>query len=742
MSGTSFYTGGSYDLKGEQGPPGEPGPQGLLGPTGPAGPQGPQGFVGEAGPAGTQGPQGPQGPAGNNGLQGPAGPTGPAGPAGTVPNSDALPHDGSTVGAKLRVVDTDAAALQAEVDAIVIDIAGLASDAIGAALATTTLNTALATLRTDHESLVVVVDAIAGFTEGTGGLATLIADETSARINGDTALGAKINFLGATNGAGTAFELNLTTTKVSPSETLGQRLTALSAIEGASAALVTTEQTARIAGDAAEASARTALASTLNGNIAAAVSSEASARTTAIAAETSARNIQASTIRGEFAAADSAEVTARNSAITAAVATEASTRATAIAAEASARTAIVATLRGETTAAVNSEASARSSALTAEANSRTTLGAAIRGEFAAADAADVTNRNNAIASAISTEATTRANQDTAIAATVTSLTTTVNGNTASISSQASSISGLQAKYSVTLSVNGHISGFALNSGGGASDFLVQADTFKVAMPGVTPRVVFGVDATGVRINGDLYMGSGRIISNAGGFMKVQGTGFGTSNQFVEWFGPSGAIGSCSEAAATYYLKTNGSAYFGGSLSAGILKNAYQTSDLSTNASIVTPTYGSNGNTISVVVSYFWQAQLNKTYAATTTGVNQYNADIASMGGSGSPDTFEGSQAQAANVTIALNRSINGSALTQVTTLTITGGTLSLSSTKPVPGDSAEGYATYTQTYSGSLTYADPATLAQDRQYSAVITTNTISRLLANQTQRLGIISTE
>ncbi len=112
-----------------------------------------------------------------------------------------------------------------------------------------------------------------------------------------------------------------------------------------------------------------------------------------------------------------------------------------------------------------------------------------------------------------------------------------------------------------------------------------------------------VQDNNVVISGDLYMGAGRIVSNSGGFMKVQGTGFGTGNQFIEWFGPNMAISSCSEANARYYLKTDGSAYFGGTLSAGLLKNSVQTTSQAADAAVTTGTFGSNGKSRIVTVGY-------------------------------------------------------------------------------------------------------------------------------------------
>lgn len=79
----------------------------------------------------------------------------------------------------------------------------------------------------------------------------------------------------------------------------------------------------------------------------------------------------------------------------------------------------------------------------------------------------------------------------------------------------------------------------------------------------------------------------------------------------------------------------------------------------------------------------------------------------------------------------------------ITTLNITTGTETITGIRPVAGDS-EGYLEYTRTFSGSLTYTDPQTVAQNRNYRARITSRASGILASslNQQQRVGIVSTE
>lgn len=61
--------------------------------------------------------------------------------------------------------------------------------------------------------------------------------------------------------------------------------------------------------------------------------------------------------------------------------------------------------------------------------------------------------------------------------------------------------------------------------------------------------------------------SGYILFNNGSYMSVKGNGFGSSSQFLEWYGATVSSASnfaaCTEANAIFYLKTNGQSAFKG-----------------------------------------------------------------------------------------------------------------------------------------------------------------------------------
>lgn len=116
------------------------------------------------------------------------------------------------------------------------------------------------------------------------------------------------------------------------------------------------------------------------------------------------------------------------------------------------------------------------------------------------------------------------------------------------------------------------------------------------------------------LNAVVDMGTGLIRFSIGGNRLSLGKGFGTSNQFFMWFGPDMVETAMSEAAAIFYLKTNGDAYFGGTLLAGTLTNQRTTSDISPTAQVAIGPFGTNGNDRTVTLSYSYFSVRDQTTA--------------------------------------------------------------------------------------------------------------------------------
>jgi hypothetical protein len=330
---------------------------------------------------------------------------------------------------------------------------------------------------------------------------------------------------------------------------------------------------------------------------------------------------------------------------------------------------------------------------------------------------------------ILTESTTRATADSALAEQYSTLQTSVNGNTASIQTHAQTIDGLKAQYSVKLDVNGYITGFGLYNDGTSGQFTILADRFALVTPGAAPVVPFVADANGVymdtayirnlvvdRITGgnisaqwNISNSSGRIVLDTGAYMKVIGVGFGANSDLIEWFGPKMAISACTKANAKTYVGMDGSAYFGGSLSAGTLYNAAETTSSGFPVSAVVGPFTTNGNTKTVVVSY--------TYAH----ANAFNSESIGNGNGGT-------------VTVKLFRRLGVGSEVLL-------GTYSVQLSRFSEQDGANWQVS--ENGSGSWTYTDNTPGTDDRTFRVEVTSRTgTANIPTIPTQRAGAVITE
>lgn len=411
-----------------------------------------------------------------------------------------------------RIADIDANALNIADQGITI--ANHTQEIIEAATSRQTMNTLLADLRADHETLAGVVDALGNLEDGTG-IAAVIQQEQEARIAGDTAMAATIGLIGAKSGDNSAFILDLNKVKVSPTESLAQRFSAISTKDGDLATLIQNEVTARTNAVSAEATARTTLAATLRSETAAAITTEKEARVNADQAEATARTNLAATLRGETSALIQQEQT---------------TRANAISAEATARTNLGVAIRGELAAGIAAEQTARinqdnifvanftllgakNSAGTAwvldDSRIQLSSGVALATRLSGIDTAIGNN-----SAAIVNEQNARAQGDQSNASAIQVVNTTVGGLSSSVSTIQQSVNGLFGRWGVQLNVNGHITGVVQNNDGNQGSFDILADKFRIVVPGQTPRTVFTVDSSGVLINGDLRINGNLLVAGS------------------------------------------------------------------------------------------------------------------------------------------------------------------------------------------------------------------------------------
>lgn len=268
---------------------------------------------------------------------------------------------------------------------------------------------------------------------------------------------------------------------------------------------------------------------------------------------------------------------------------------------------------------------------------------------------------------------------------------TISTNSTAITTLNNNVATLFGSWGVEVQVGGVISGIKLNNNGSRSDLTFQSD-----------KVSF-VDTTGSSTRTEYIGGTWRIY--AGATMLIWGAAFGSANQFVRWFGPAlSNISQCTEGNGIEYLKTNGDAYFGGSLSAGTLRNSVTGTSPAANANALLENIGSNGHTRSVVLSYTWM----------------YNQVVTSPPAAVSP-----------SATLRLYRVTSGGNVL-IATLNVGPGEFNA---EPAPGG---GTLVFTS-MSGSVTVNDTSGGTAVSYFADIATRNVAA---VNGQQRITIVSTE
>lgn len=264
-----------------------------------------------------------------------------------------------------------------------------------------------------------------------------------------------------------------------------------------------------------------------------------------------------------------------------------------------------------------------------------------------------------------------------------------------------------AEYSVSLDVNGYISGLRMSNDGTIAEAAFLADIFRVLSPGATEGMEWR----------DGYL---RIYGS--GYQRVLGTNFGVGGQnLVDYFGPNVGAAAASKANATMWMDKTGNAYWGGSLSAGVLRNAVQTTTTVTvGTELVNGPFTTNGTVRAVTISF----ARDKRYTSLAHGAGGFTA------GAGSN-----------TATINVYRKIGAASETLWQTLNVTGGVMIQNEFDGPDGATAS--------WGGSMTVNDTSSAASTVTYRAVISALTEQSVThpgtidgVDVTQNLAIISVE
>lgn len=148
---------------------------------------------------------------------------------------------------------------------------------------------------------------------------------------------------------------------------------------------------------------------------------------------------------------------------------------------------------------------------------------------------------------------------------------------------------LEAKAGVLLDVNGRVIGWRANNDGAQGIFDIVADRFYVTDPNGTGSTTFE---------------AGRWVTRSGGYMQVHGKPFGTTGDLMMYIGVGSDPNAASKGNGIFWIDNKGNSYFGGSLSAGVLRNAVQTGTTQTTGTeLLNGPFRTNGNNRTVTLSF-------------------------------------------------------------------------------------------------------------------------------------------
>lgn len=354
------------------------------------------------------------------------------------------------------------------------------------------------------DNLTAVVDALANLEDGTG-LATVIQNEAQARLDGDSALVDTFKLLGAKSADNLSFVLDLAKIKASPDETMAQKFNAIYAANTAALAVIQSETTARVTAVEALTTRLDTQGSQIGDNQSA-IAEEATARANAISAEAAARTALSAKIAQDIAAA---------------VLTETNARASADLSEAQARQSLATQLGSNLSAAIQNEASARTTLAGSIAQQFAVLGAFRNGQSVftldlnkvetapgvtiGTRLSGIDARADNISASVVDERTARINGDNALSQLLQTVQNTAGNNSASITQLIQVTNGLNARWSIALNSNGHITGITANNNGSYGTLAFVADEMSFVAPnsGATPVKIMSLVNGRVRFNSNV-----------------------------------------------------------------------------------------------------------------------------------------------------------------------------------------------------------------------------------------------
>jgi len=268
-----------------------------------------------------------------------------------------------------------------------------------------------------------------------------------------------------------------------------------------------------------------------------------------------------------------------------------------------------------------------------------------------------------------------------------------------------------AGYSLYVTADGLTGGMVTKNDGKVVDMKILANVLQI----LSPNQPEGIE-----------MRDGYIRVWKGNSQRIIGTGFG-GGDLMDYFGPNVGAGAANKLNATMWMDVNGNAYWGGSLSAGIWKNANRTSSTAANPYVEVGPFAAHGKQRVVVASF---STFSPTYTTWYDGRSSSNEPPP--------------PAIASNTVLRLRRNV-GAGLELVSQQAFPASAVLVNLTyhdrdagiRELPNGGWQ--QEYYFACSGSFTATEPGSTFQNFIYEGAITTQAIPQIVS---QTIAVVSTE
>jgi len=130
-----------------------------------------------------------------------------------------------------------------------------------------------------------------------------------------------------------------------------------------------------------------------------------------------------------------------------------------------------------------------------------------------------------------------------------------------LQTEVNALGAAKAQWTLSLNVNGHVSGIHSINTGTTSEFTIASSVFRVLAP--------------ANADSGMEIKDGTLRTWRGSSQRIIGNGFGQGGQLMDWFGPNVGTANASKTNAVMWMDTDGNAEFNGKITAHNIVGKFQ-----------------------------------------------------------------------------------------------------------------------------------------------------------------------